>query len=164
MSSSARSSAASTSSSSSSRDPRKLWLGNLDTGVPEIQVLKLVEPFGKVEKFDFVYAVHPDSGARTPRGFAFVTYELPESAARAVRQLDGKTLAGRRLHAKPANSVNPSWDVAESRKRRAGDGALRVVVGAKQMSKEEKIRAMESKLRALDSQGNTFKWAVPKKS
>lgn len=160
------SSSSTASSSSTSRDPRKVWLGNLEPSVAESQLLRLVEPFGRVDKFDFVYAVHPDTGARTPRGFAFVTYELPESAARAVRKLDGVKLVGRRLHAKPANSLNPSADVAAARKRRllggGGDDGSRAP--SKEMSKSAKIAAMEAKLRAMEAgTSDPFKLVVPKK-
>ena len=167
MSAPSSSSSTASSSSSTSRDPRKVWLGNLDPSVAESQLLRLVEPFGRVDKFDFVYAVHPDTGARAPRGFAFVTFELPESAARAVRKLDGVTLVGRRLHAKPANSLNPSADVAAARKRKllgggGGDGGR---ASSKQMSKSAKIAAMEAKLRAMEAgSSNSFKLVVPKKS
>ena len=142
-----------------------MWLGNLEPSVAESQLLRLVEPFGRVDKFDFVYAVHPDTGARTPRGFAFVTYELPESAARAVKKLDGVKLVGRRLHAKPANSLNPSADVAAARKRRllgGGDDGSRAP--SKEMSKSAKIAAMEAKLRAMEAgTSDPFKLVVPKK-
>ena len=166
---SSSSSSTASSSASASRDPRKVWLGNLDPSVAESQLLRLVEPFGRVDKFDFVYAVHPDTGARTPRGFAFVTYELPESAARAVRKLDGVTLAGRRLHAKPANSVNPSADVAAARKRRllggGGGGDAGGGGPSKEMSKSAKIAAMEAKLKAMEAgTSDSFKLVVPKKS
>lgn len=164
MSAPSSSSSTASSSSTTSRDPRKVWLGNLDPSVAESQLLKLVEPFGRVDKFDFVYAVHPDTGARTPRGFAFVTYELPESAARAVRKLDGVTLVGRRLHAKPANSLNPSADVAAARKRKLLGGD-RGCAPSKEMSKAAKIAAMEAKLRAMEAgTKDTFKLVVPKKS
>jgi len=171
--SAASSSSSTASSSSTSRDPRKVWLGNLDPSVAESQLLKLVEPFGRVDKFDFVYAVHPDTGARSPRGFAFVTYELPESAARAVNKLDGVTLVGRRLHAKPANSLNPSADVAAARKRKllvgglggGGGGGGGGCAPSKEMSKSAKIAAMEAKLRAMEAgTSDTFKVVVPKKS
>jgi len=120
-----------------------------------------------------VYAVHPDTGARSPRGFAFVTYELPESAARAVNKLDGVTLVGRRLHAKPANSLNPSADVAAARKRKllvgglggGGGGGGGGCAPSKEMSKSAKIAAMEAKLRAMEAgTSDTFKVVVPKKS
>ena len=118
-----------------------------------------------MEKFDFVYAVHPESGARTPRGFAFVTYELPEGAAKAIKHLDGKTVNGQRMRARPANSSNPSSALAADRKRKllVADGAA-VSSSGRQMSKEEKIRAMEAKLKALESGDDpTFKLAVSKR-
>lgn len=38
----------------------------------------------------------------TAKGYAFVTYELPQEALRAFTETDNKVLFGRILHVKPA--------------------------------------------------------------
>ena len=35
--------------------------------VTEYQLMKVVEPFGAIASFDFLYSVHAESGARTPK-------------------------------------------------------------------------------------------------
>ena len=84
-----------------------------------------------------------------------------------MKKLDGVTLVGRRLHAKPANSVNPSADVAAARKRKLLGGSGGGAAPSKELSKSAKIAAMEAKLRAMEAaagNSDSFKLVVPKKS
>ncbi len=69
----------------------KLWIGNLDTKLDEFQLLKILEQFGKISSFDFLYHLN-DRGSRTPRGYAFVTYELVTSAMEAINVLHKKKI------------------------------------------------------------------------
>lgn len=69
----------------------KLWIGNLDTKLDEFQLLKILEQFGKISSFDFLYHLN-DRGIRTPRGYAFVTYELVTSAMEAINVLHKKKI------------------------------------------------------------------------
>ncbi|KAL8596571.1 hypothetical protein ACOMHN_059712 [Nucella lapillus] len=75
---------------------RRLWIGNLDHRITEYVLLKLVQRFGKPERFDFMYHVSgPDKGK--PKGYCFVTYPNREEAEKAVRNLNGKLALSRRL-------------------------------------------------------------------
>ncbi|KAG2482067.1 hypothetical protein HYH03_018977 [Edaphochlamys debaryana] len=55
------------------------------------------------------------------RGFGFVQYALPEDAERAVTELDGKSVKGRKLQVEVANKRAPLED--RKRKRREGQPA-----------------------------------------
>jgi len=43
---------------------RRIWIGNIDVTLAEYAVLQLVQPFGELEKFDYVYhrAPGPNKG------------------------------------------------------------------------------------------------------
>lgn len=73
--------------------------------------LKMVEKFGALAEFDFLYQKSGGTGTTgdrgggvgIPRGYAFVTYQNAESAQSAQRTLDGLDVAGRRLAVKWAH-------------------------------------------------------------
>ena len=117
----------------------KIWLGNLDAKVSEFQVLKLAEHFGKIEKLDFVYGVSADGAKRTPKGYAFVTFESAASAQNAMRSLDGAKLLGRAIRAKPAK------DAAKKRPSTSSEAST----SKSKAAKLDKIKAMEAKLKAM---------------
>ncbi|KAK7477873.1 hypothetical protein BaRGS_00030869 [Batillaria attramentaria] len=72
-----------------SENDRRLWIGNLDLRITEFVLLKLVQKFGKPERFDFIYHTSgPDKGK--PRGYCFL-------AERAIAGLNGKMALSRRL-------------------------------------------------------------------
>ena len=72
----------------------KIWIGNVDTKLTEYQLLKVAEQFGKIASYDFLYNVS-ENGHRTPRGYSFITYSSPDSAAAAVKQLHRKRILNR---------------------------------------------------------------------
>ncbi|XP_018027966.1 probable RNA-binding protein 18 [Hyalella azteca] len=86
-------------------DDRRLWIGNMDPRITEYKFLKMVEKFGKLAEFDFLYqkSSGDKGGLGVPRGYAFVTYEESASAQSAQRTLDGLDVAGRRLAVKWAH-------------------------------------------------------------
>ena len=51
----------------------KLWVGNIPTKLTEYQLLKILDKFGTVSQYDFLYHIS-DAVKRTPRGYAFVTF------------------------------------------------------------------------------------------
>ena len=72
--------------------------------------LKMVEKFGTLAEFDFLYQKTGGGvngggggGGGVPRGYAFVTYMSASSAQSAQRTLDGLVVAGRRLAVKWAH-------------------------------------------------------------
>jgi RNA recognition motif-containing protein len=136
--------------------------------VTEFQLLKVVEPFGRVVRFDFMYSSN-ESGERLPRGYAFVTYEDYVTASEAIKRLNGVKLMNRELKVQPSSAthihskassssltanlpLSLSMNLAEKEKK-----------SAKSVSKLTKIRAMEAKLMALKGEED-FKLQIPSSS
>lgn len=168
-----------------SRNPphpeHKLWLGNLDPSLTEYTLLSCLKRFGAIAKLDFLYNVNAATGARTPKGYAFVSYTTGPSAQNALRTLDGKVrLAGRVLWVKNAASNKSSSGYGSDlnplkRSLAMGSGSGS---GAPGTSKEDyagqkktaakdpgerkrNIDALKARLAALDSAEDSFKLAVP---
>ncbi|XP_067938578.1 probable RNA-binding protein 18 [Watersipora subatra] len=88
-------------------DERKLWIGNIERTVPEFLLLKIVQEFGELEKFDFTYKTTGlDKG--TPRGYCFVTYKYTSSTTAAIKKLNGYILKGRPLRVKLSERKLPA--------------------------------------------------------
>lgn len=68
-------------------EENRLWIGNLDPRVTEYHLLKLVQKYGSIEKFDLLFhRTGPLAGQ--PRGYAFVTYVNLEDARNAREKLN----------------------------------------------------------------------------
>ena len=152
-------SSSSSSSSGSSSLKSTVWIGNIDPKATEAQVLKLVKPFGKVVKFDFIYSLKDNE--RIPRGYAFVTYDNYVSADKAIRGLNGLQVLNKTLKVQPASSTNT---VSSSVKKLPASlsASLNNKVNEPE-SKESKIKALEAKLKALEHSQDQFK-LVPTQS
>jgi len=70
----------------------KLFVANISFSASEEAVRELFEQVGPVRRLYFAR-----DGAGKPRGFAFLEYESELDAARALDDLHGKDLMGRRL-------------------------------------------------------------------
>ncbi len=70
---------------------KKLFVGNLPFTVDEDQLRDMFSPFGQVKEI----AVISDRETGRPRGFAFVTYENDQDAAKAIQELNGADCNGR---------------------------------------------------------------------
>lgn len=77
----------------------KVFVGNLDFGTTREELEELFAPSGAIT--DVTLPVDRDSGRA--RGFAFVTFESAEGAAKAIRALDGTELRGRPLRVNEAS-------------------------------------------------------------
>lgn len=73
--------------------PCRLFVGGLSSGVNEAELREVFNPFGVVA--DAV--VMQDRNTGESRGFGFVTMANRKDASRAVEQLNGSELHGRRL-------------------------------------------------------------------
>ena len=125
----------------------KIWVGNLPTKLTEYQLLKILDKFGTVSQYDFLYHIS-DCGRRTPRGYAFVTYTTLASAEKAMDSLNKTTVLGRELLVRLANPrTDPGGSV-----RKLIPAALKA--GSKEtMSETEKarkIRELEYKLKKME--------------
>ncbi|CAH9107130.1 unnamed protein product [Cuscuta europaea] len=76
----------------------RLFVRNLPYATMEEELEEHFSKYGKVSQVHIVV----DKEARRSKGFAYVQYTLPESAAWALEQLDGSIFQGRLLHVMPA--------------------------------------------------------------
>ncbi|KAG1659706.1 Multifunctional methyltransferase subunit TRM112-like protein [Nymphon striatum] len=68
-------------------------------------LIKLLQKYGKLEKFDFLYHKKgPFTGQ--PRGYCFATYEKHCEAENAIKSLNGKHALSRKIHAQWASANN----------------------------------------------------------
>jgi len=127
----------------------KVWFGNLDNKLTEYQLLKIVEKFGKISSYDFLYNIN-DRGGRTPRGYAFVTFESEQSAAEAIQNLHKKKILSREILVRYATAkLDPTQRVS----KKLIPAAL--TAGSKQelsaADKQKKIKELEAKLKVMES-------------
>uniref|UniRef100_A0A3P9NV72 Probable RNA-binding protein 18 n=1 Tax=Poecilia reticulata TaxID=8081 RepID=A0A3P9NV72_POERE len=81
---------------SASHDGNRLWIGNIDPKITEYHLVKLLEKFGKVKQFDFLFHKSgPLEGQ--PRGYCFVNFSTREEAERAIQCLNGKLALSKKL-------------------------------------------------------------------
>ncbi|KAM3858109.1 putative RNA-binding protein 18 [Diretmus argenteus] len=143
-------------SDSVGHEGNRLWIGNLDPKITEYHLVKLLEKFGKVKQFDFLFHKSgPLEGQ--PRGYCFVNFHTREEAERAIQRLNGKLALSKRLVVRWAHaqrfegfrgekSTPPSLEPSCS-----GGGAPEegpVLTGG--LSTSAKIRAIEAKLQMME--------------
>lgn len=80
-----------------------LFVGNLDPKTSKRELEAFFSPTGGV----LSVRIPLDRESGTPRGFGFVDFSSREAAERALRDLDGATLGGRRLRLKWAIEKAP---------------------------------------------------------
>uniref|UniRef100_UPI00398E8CDB probable RNA-binding protein 18 n=1 Tax=Pristiophorus japonicus TaxID=55135 RepID=UPI00398E8CDB len=96
-------------SESSSQEGHRLWIGNLDSRLTEYNLLKLLQKFGKVKQFDFLFHKSgPLEGQ--PRGYCFVNFETKEEAERAIQCLNGKLALSKKLVVRWAHAQMKRYD------------------------------------------------------
>lgn len=92
----------------------KMYVGNLPFSASENELRELFAPYGQTT--DIHLPMDRDSGR--PRGFAFVTLDTAEGAAKAIEALNGKEWQGRAL---AINEARPR----EERPQGGGGGGYR---------------------------------------
>jgi RNA recognition motif-containing protein len=71
----------------------RVYVGNLDHKLTELELMNLLAQFGPVKSLNIV----KDGFTGNSRGYAFVEMTEAGHAMRAISELKGKDLAGRRL-------------------------------------------------------------------
>uniref|UniRef100_A0A3Q3LKA0 Probable RNA-binding protein 18 n=1 Tax=Mastacembelus armatus TaxID=205130 RepID=A0A3Q3LKA0_9TELE len=83
-------------SESVAHEGNRLWIGNIDPKITEYHLVKLLEKFGNVKQFDFLFHKSgPLEGQ--PRGYCFVNFSTREEAERAIQCLNGKLALSKKL-------------------------------------------------------------------
>ncbi|MEJ1275044.1 LIM homeobox protein 6 [Cricetulus griseus] len=96
-------------SEGSLQEGHRLWIGNLDPKITEYHLLKLLQKFGKVKQFDFLFH---KSGALEgqPRGYCFVNFETKQEAEQAIQCLNGKLALSKKLVVRWAHAQVKRYD------------------------------------------------------
>jgi RNA recognition motif-containing protein len=81
----------------------KLYVGNLSFNTSELDLRRAFEQFGNVNSCSVIM----DKFTGKSRGFAFVEMSTPEEASKAIAELHGKDLDGRKL---TVNEAKPRED------------------------------------------------------
>lgn len=131
---------------------KRLWIGNLDPRLSEYNLLKLLQKYGTIDKFDLLFhRSGPLSGF--PRGYAFCTYKNTEDAVLAMQNMDGQLVGSKQITVRWAHSM--SKDEMESKPK--AELSIPVLAGAKSSKAEKKpvskktaIQAIEAKLRLME--------------
>jgi len=126
----------------------KLWVGNLSNKVTEYQLLKIFERFGNVSQFDFLYHIS-ESGKRTPRGYAFITYSDKISAENALKSLNKTKLLDREIIVRLANPKTDHVCTPRAIIPAALKAGSKTVLSKSE--KAQKIKELESKLKFMEN-------------
>ncbi|KAJ8401984.1 hypothetical protein AAFF_G00375650 [Aldrovandia affinis] len=138
-------------SESSSQEGHRLWIGNIDPKITEYHLVKLLEKFGKVKQFDFLFHKSgPLEGQ--PRGYCFVNFHTKEEAERAIQCLNGKLALSKKLVVRWAHAQVKKFD--QYRGDKTMPASLEPSSSADDMpttlSVNAKIRAIEAKLQMME--------------
>ncbi|CAK9161975.1 unnamed protein product [Ilex paraguariensis] len=82
----------------------RLFVRNLPYSATEDELEEHFSRFGNVSQVHLVV----DKDTKRSKGIAYVLYMLPESAVRALEELDNSIFQGRLLHVMPAKQKNPT--------------------------------------------------------
>ncbi|XP_031284877.1 multiple RNA-binding domain-containing protein 1 isoform X2 [Pistacia vera] len=82
----------------------RLFVRNLPYTASEDELKEHFNKFGNVSEVHIVV----DKDTKRSKGIAYVLYALPESASRAIVEVDNSIFQGRLLHVMPARNKNPS--------------------------------------------------------
>lgn len=144
-------------SESVSHDGNRLWIGNLDPKITEYHLVKLLERFGQVQQFDFLFHKSgPMEGQ--PRGYCFVNFHSRDEAERAIRCLNGKLALSKRLvvrwaHAQRFEGFRTEKSSMPSSLEPGCSGPADegpVSSANNHLSTSAKIRAIEAKLQMME--------------
>jgi RNA-binding protein 39 len=71
--------------------PTRIYVGSLHFNITEQMIKAIFEPFGVI---DTVQMIHDSESGRS-KGYCFIQFRDPDSAKRAMEQMNGFELAGR---------------------------------------------------------------------
>ncbi|KAJ3218683.1 hypothetical protein HDU67_004465 [Dinochytrium kinnereticum] len=144
--------------------PRRIIIRNLDPTVTEFMLKKAFSPYGTIQKIDYLFhKTGPSQGL--PRGFSFIEYEKPEDAEKAIKDMNGAVMRGRKIQVKfpdkppPEPPIVPETFAVKAKGGRREFRREMVEVNAKVQprknvaSTEAKIQAIEKKLLELETVG-----------
>ncbi|XP_070759819.1 probable RNA-binding protein 19 [Enoplosus armatus] len=88
----------------------RLFVRNLPYTCTEEEIKELFDKHGPLSEVLFPI----DNLTKKPKGFAFITYMIPENAVTALAQLDGHIFQGRMLHLLPSTLKKEKMDASDA--------------------------------------------------
>ncbi|KAG8141943.1 putative RNA binding motif protein [Naja naja] len=132
------------------QDGHRLWIGNLDPKITEYHLLKLLQKFGKVKQFDFLFH---KSGVLEgqPRGYCFVNFETKQEAEQAIHCLNGKLALSKKLVVRWAHAQVKRYDQNKNEKTLpiSLEPSSSTETPQSNLSVSTKIKAIETKLKMM---------------
>lgn len=123
----------------------KLWIGNLGPEVTEYSLLKLLQPFGRIEKFDMIQ--RKSNVTKSRPNFCFVSFENAHSAANVKIALHGK-------QGLIVRAANPRPSSVTFQGKRKPPSVLALACAPAPTDKVRRIRDIEAKLREIRREGS----------
>jgi len=124
-------------------EEKNLWIGNIDKRLTEYNLLKILQKYGEVKKFEYLFhKIGPHRGE--PRGYCFVEYATREEAQTVLHKLNGKLALSNKLVVNWAHK-HQERDDEKSKEEPSGSGD-----SGKSVSRQCKISAIEAKLKMMD--------------
>ncbi|ONI11422.1 hypothetical protein PRUPE_4G106000 [Prunus persica] len=117
----------------------RLFVRNLPFTATEDELEEVFSKFGDAQVHLII-----DKETNRSKGFSYVLYTLPESAERALEELDGSIFQGRLLHVMPAKQKNPTEKLGADNSASQGSKTL------KQRREDER--------KASEASGDTRAW------
>ncbi|XP_057577109.1 probable RNA-binding protein 18 isoform X1 [Hippopotamus amphibius kiboko] len=137
-------------SEGSLQEGHRLWIGNLDPKITEYHLLKLLQKFGTVKQFDFLFH---KSGALEgqPRGYCFVNFETKQEAEQAIQCLNGKLALSKKLVVRWAHAQVKRYDHNKNDKILpiSLEPSSSTEPAQSNLSVTAKIKAIEAKLKMM---------------
>ncbi|EFH47437.1 hypothetical protein ARALYDRAFT_349841 [Arabidopsis lyrata subsp. lyrata] len=124
-------------------DTGRLFVRNLPYTATEEELTEHFSKFGEISEVHLVL----DKETKNSRGMAFVLYQIPEYAKRAMEELDNKDFQGRLLHILPAKKPDKQVSVTSSMFR---NNSSNLPKAFKQKREEQR--------KASEASGNTKAW------
>ncbi|XP_048467352.1 probable RNA-binding protein 19 isoform X1 [Rhincodon typus] len=91
-------------------DSGRLFVRNLSYMCTEEDLEKVFSKYGPLAEIHFPI----DSLTKKPKGFAFITYMMPEHAVKAFAELDGEVFQGRMMHILPSTVKKEKTEDSET--------------------------------------------------
>ncbi|XP_034520342.1 probable RNA-binding protein 18 isoform X1 [Ailuropoda melanoleuca] len=130
-------------SEGSLQEGHRLWIGNLDPKITEYHLLKLLQKFGTVKQFDFLFH---KSGALEgqPRGYCFVNFETKQAPGlRRLTYFSDQMLWG--AHMKHTDILLPGLEAEQ---------AIQCLNGKLALSKKLVVRWAHAQVKRYDHNKN----------
>lgn len=84
--------------------PTRVYVGSLHFNINEQMIKAIFEPFGMIDNVQMIF----DSESGRSKGYCFIQYREPDSAKRAMEQMNGFELAGRPIKVGPVTERGDS--------------------------------------------------------